>query len=331
MTGAQQRRATIVDVAKAAGVATSTASVALRGEKGVSEATRERIIAHAAALGYRVDDRARLLRESRSRPVGVTFRPGQAFHTQVVEAVYDAATVRGIDVVLSAVTSTRSPGAAVEALLRDRCSGLLLISPEVESDDLQVWSTSVPVVTLGSPLSAPGVASVVIDEAAGLDLAVGHLAERGHRDIVHLDGGEGVMAGRRSAGYEAAMAARGLSPSVVPGGVTEEAGVTAAQRLLADGTLPSAVVAYNDMAAIGLLLTLRGAGVAVPGQVAVVGYDDTRTGALSTIGLTTISQEPSALADAALTCLADLDPDDREGHTAGLVTLPPRLVVRTTT
>ncbi|MDO5535621.1 MAG: LacI family DNA-binding transcriptional regulator, partial [Propionibacteriaceae bacterium] len=310
------RRVTIVDVARAAGVSTSTASVALRGEKGVSEATRERIVAQAAAMGYRVDDRARLLREHRSRAVGVTFRPDQAFHTGILAALYDAAAARGVDLVLSAVTPNRDTDAAVEALLRDRCSALLLVSPEIEPGSVERWARTVPVVTLGSPLRVAGVDSVLTDEGAGLDLAVGHLADLGHRHIVHLDGGSGVMAQARAEGFHTAMTARGLTPRVLPGGLTEEAGIAAAEALFptsvpepagvdADAeagriATPTAVVTYNDMAAIGLLLTLRARAVAVPDEVSIVGYDDTSAAALSTIGLTTVSQDPAALAGAAL-------------------------------
>lgn len=330
------RAVTIVDVARAAGVSTSTASVALRGERGVSEATRERVAAQAAALGYRVDHRARLLREHRGRAVGVTFRPDQAFHTGIVEALYEAAATR-IDLVLSAVTASRDTGAAVEALLRDRCSALLLVSPETGIADLSQWARSVPVVTLGSPLRAPGADSVLTDEHAGLDLAVGHLADLGHRHIVHLDGGPGVMAAARTEGYRAAMTARGLDPRVVPGGTSEVAGIAAAD-VLDMNPAPTAVVTYNDTAAIGLLLTLRARGIDVPGEISVVGYDGTTTAALSTIGLTSISQEPAALAEAALRCLDQrrqheetVQAPEESGASGRLETTHPRLVVRTTT
>ncbi|WP_052465808.1 LacI family DNA-binding transcriptional regulator [Mobilicoccus massiliensis] len=347
-------RVTIVDVAKAAGVSTSTASVALRGEAGVSEATRERVVATAAELGYRVDHRARLLRESRSRAVGVTFRPAQAFHADVVEALYEAASERGVDLVLSAITATRGPDAAVEALLRDRCSALVLISPEVDEAALTGWAAQVPVVVLGSPLRAAGVGVVSTDEAAGMALAVDHLVALGHRDILHVDGADGVMAVTRAEAYRDAMHRHGLTPRVAHGGVTEEAGIAAAERLLEHDSAarPTAVVAYNDMAAIGLLLTLRAAGVAVPGDIAVVGYDDTRTARLSTIGLTSVSQDPRALAAATLAALenathaASDSPNTSPGRNASdtaedpggqkpteqtAVTTHPRLAIRSTT
>lgn len=342
-------RVTIVDVARAAGVSTSTASVALRGERGVSEATRERVAETAARLGYRVDHRARLLREHNPRAVGVTFSPAQSFHADVVEALYEAAAPAGVDLVLSAVTTSRGVADAVESLLRDRCSALVLVSPDVEGEVLAGWAASVPVVALASPLAVAGVATVATDERAGMALAVDHLVERGHREIVHLDGGDGVMTAQRAAGFRTAMRAHGLDPRVERGGTTEEAGIAAAERLLAAPTRPTAVVAYNDMAAIGLLLTLRASGIDVPGDLAVVGYDDTRTAALSTIGLTSVSQDPRALAEVALRRLAtradrdalrssavpgtSADPDrasDDATAEVGVVTIQPHLVARQT-
>lgn len=322
-------RVTIVDVAKAAGVSTSTASVALRGEPGVSDATRERVVAHAARLGYRVDHRARLLRDRRSRAVGVTFRPAQSFHADLVEALHAEAATQGIDLVLSAVTDTRDADTAVESLLRDRCSALVLLSPEVEAADLDMWGRQVPTVVLGSPLRAERVDVVATDETAGVSLAVDHLVGLGHHDILHVDGGGGVMSAVRADAYRHGVKAHGLRPYVSPGGTTEDAGITAAERILSTHVRPTAVLAYNDMVALGLLLTLRAAHVDVPGDVAVVGYDDTRTARLSTIGLTSVSQDPRALAVAALSAVAHRL--DHPHADAQHVTTRPHLAIRTTT
>ena len=129
-------RVTIVDVARAAGTSVSSASVALRGEPGVSEELRRRILRTADRLGYRPDQRARMLREQSSRLLGVTFAVPQAFHADVVECLYAAVADTGYDLVLSATTGTRTELQAVESLLQDRCAALVLVSPEIGNLDL---------------------------------------------------------------------------------------------------------------------------------------------------------------------------------------------------
>src|SRR4051812_27193015 len=124
-------RVTIVDVARAAGISVSSASVALRGEPGVSAPTRDRVQATAHRLGYQPDQRARVLREQRSRLLGVTFAVDHAFDSALVENLYLAAADTGYDLVLSASTANRPDAEAVASLLRDRCSTLLLISPAI--------------------------------------------------------------------------------------------------------------------------------------------------------------------------------------------------------
>ncbi len=295
-------RITIVDVARAAGTSVSSASVALRGEPGVSERTRIRVLHTADQLGYQPDQRARVLREQRSRLLGVTFAVNQNFDAEVVENLYRAATGTGYDLVLSATTTGRPETEAVESLLRDRCSTLILISPELGTDQLAELSGRVSVVTIGSDLRDDRVDSVRSDEVRGTSDAVDHLVRLGHRSISYADGGAAVLSSERRDGYLAAMAAHGLDTHsrVLAGHPTGESGVEAAHRILGRKPLPTAILAHNDMIAFGLLLTLRANGIAVPGDISVIGYDDTRLAALSTIRLTSVSQDARQLAGTAI-------------------------------
>ncbi len=296
-------RVTIVDVARAAGTSVSSASVALRGEPGVSERTRDRIMRTADRLGYQPDQRARVLREQRSRLIGVTFTVGEAFHAEVVEHLYQAAADTGYDLVLSAATGTRPATEAVASLLRDRCRTLVLVSPELAVDRLVELSRRAALVTVGSDLRAGTVDSVHSDDRRGVSDAVDHLVALGHRSIAFVDAGAAVLSPTRREGYLAAMSGHGLHAHtrVLAGEPTEESGIQAAERLLAQDTLPTAVLTHNDTIAIGLLLTLRARGVAVPGAVSVVGYDDTRLAGLPTIRLTSVSQHAQQLARTAIT------------------------------
>jgi DNA-binding LacI/PurR family transcriptional regulator len=295
-------RTTIVDVARAAGTSVSSASVALRGEPGVSEETRTRILSAADRLGYRPDQRARVLREQRSRLLGVTFSVEQTFDADMVEQLYLAAADTGYDLVLSATTAARSHLEAVESLLRDRCATLVLISPEISGAQLAELAERASVVTIGSVLKIHGVDSIRSDDRRGIADAVDHLVELGHRSITYVDGGTAVASAARRAGYLAAMAAHGLGAHAraLVGQPTEESGVAVAQQVLAADSLPTAIVTHNDMIAFGLLLTLREAGIAVPGAVSVVGYDDTRLANLSMIRLTSVSQDSRRLARTAI-------------------------------
>ncbi|GAA4552855.1 LacI family DNA-binding transcriptional regulator [Pseudonocardia xishanensis] len=323
------RKVTIVDVARAAGTSVSSASVAMRGDPGVSETTRAHILRTAERLGYRPDQRARRLREQHTRMLGVTFRVGQSFHAEVLENLYRAVGNTGYDLVLSARTAERSETDAVESLLADRCSALILVSPEISALDLAAVRRRAPVVTIGSDLLAPGVDSVRADDRDGVRAGVAHLVELGHRDITYVDSPGAVLAGERREGYLEAMKRHDLAPRVLTGGSDEESGIAVATRLLEHGPLPTGLLAHNDMTAFGVLLTMRARGVDVPGRLSIVGFDDTRLAGLRGVDLTSVSQGAAALAATAIRRAVgraeDLDEPSREFVT------PAHLVVRGTT
>jgi DNA-binding LacI/PurR family transcriptional regulator len=165
----------------------------------------------------------------------------------------------------------------------------------------------------------------------GVGQIVDHLVGLGHRSIVYVDGGKGVIATDRRRGYRTAMRRHGLDAHIriLHGDNTEAAGERAARRLLGSGDLPTAVVAYNDQSAIGVLTALVGAGVSVPGEVSVAGYDDDALSRLSCFNLTTVSQRAEEQARHAVTAAVErLDKSRTEPRE---VVLPPLLVVRGST
>jgi DNA-binding LacI/PurR family transcriptional regulator len=328
---ATNARVTIVDVARAAGTSVSSASVALRGQPGVSDDTRQRVVRTADRLGYRPDHRARTLRQHNSRLLGVTFTVSQTFHTEVVEHLYRAVADTGYDLVLSATTRDRAELQAMESLVQDRCAAAILISPEIGNHDLAAFRRRIPAVVVGSELHAASVDSVRADDRRGVTIAVDHLVESGHRDIHYVDGGHAVLSRTRREGYLEAMAEHGLSGHVrvLPGHADEESGVTAATELLDGPSRPTAVLAHNDMTAFGLLLTLRNRGADVPGEISVVGYDDTRLASLRNVELTSVSQDPAVLAAKAIRCA--IARAEGQEVAAGEFVTPPKLVVRGST
>ena len=296
------RPPTLQDVADRAGVSRALVSIVIRDVPGASAETRARVLRVAAELGYRPDHRARLLAGRRTKLLGVTLSLPNPFHADLVEAIYPAADALGYQVVLSAITAGRAPRIAIDTLLAYRCEAAVLIGPLLPAGPLSVLADRTTGRRAGS--AGPGRRGgrgQRADDRAGLALAVEHLVGLGHRRIWHLDGGRGPAATERRNGYQAALRRAGLAEeiTVIPSGATEQDGADAAARLMADG-LPEAVITYNDRSAVGLLDRLARAGVDVPGQLSVVGYDDSQVARLPYLQLTTVSQDANQLAEHAV-------------------------------
>lgn len=327
-----ERRTTLADVAERAGVSTALVSIVMREAPGASAATRERVLAVADELGYRPDSRARLLRRSRSRLLGVVFGVQHAFHGDLIDGLYTAADRLAYELALSAVTPGRDERRAVGSLLQDRCEALVLLGPQAPTAYLAELAARLPVIVVARAVRDRAVDVVRTDDAAGLGQAVDHLVDLGHRHIAHVGGGRAPGAAERRRGYAEALRHHALARSdVVPGGPSEDDGGAAARALLArpPADRPTAVTVFNDRCATGVLDVLRGAGVRVPSEMSVVGFDDSRLARLSHVDLTTIAQDATALTglavDRAVARLDGTATGEREQVVA------PRLVVRGTT
>jgi DNA-binding LacI/PurR family transcriptional regulator len=330
----QSRRVTLADVARAAGVSTALVSIVMRGVSGASAANRERILRVAGELGYVPDSRARVLRQGRSQLLGVMFGVQQPFHADLVEGIYAAAEEHGYDVVLSAVAASRSEHRAVDTLLADRCEALILLGPQSPRGWLADLATRLPVVVVARSVHEPGIDVVRTADAKGIELAVDHVVELGHTRIAHIDGGGAPGAVQRRKGYRAAMRRHGLSheEQILPGGLTEDSGARAVAALLDSATLPTAILAFNDRCATGVLDALYRAGTRVPEQVSVVGFDDTHLASFSHIDLTTVRQDATVMAHIAVTrAIHRLEPTGKSSQPSREVVVSPTLVVRGTT
>ena len=325
------RRPRLADVAARVGLSPASVSLVLRGEPGPSEATRRRVQEAAEALGYRADRTASLLARRRSGLLGLLIDVHSPFHAELVEDVDAAAGRSGYDVVLSTLTRTRDETRAVDTLLDFRCEALVLLGPLAGEQRLAELDRTVPVVVVGRRLRPVVVDVVRSADDQGVAQLVDHLVDLGHERIAYVDGGRGVIAADRRRGYRTALRRRGLGErtDVVPGGPTEASGVAAAERLLRRGALPSAVVAYNDRAALGLLDALARAGVEVPGQVSVAGYDDTPLARSAAVDLTSVGQGAQQQAERAVAAVVDRLAGRRTG--AAEFVLAPQLVVRGST
>jgi len=183
-----ERRPTLTDLARTAGVSVALASIVMRDAPGASEATRARVKIIADELGYRPDRRAKLLRQTRSRLLGVTFEVRQAFHGDLIEGIYAAAEPAGYGVLLSGVAPGRSEARAIAALQDDRCEALILLGPRTATGRLNDVAKRQPVVVVARTVRSAAIECVRVDDVVGMDLAVGHLADLGHRRIAYLDG-----------------------------------------------------------------------------------------------------------------------------------------------
>jgi DNA-binding LacI/PurR family transcriptional regulator len=326
----RRARPLLADVAAHVGLSTATVSLVLSGAPGPSAQTRQRVEEAAAALGYRPDRTASALARRRSGLLGVLLDVRSAYHGELVEHLDAAAAAAGYDLVLSSLTSVRDEARATDTLLDFRCEALVLLGPEAPPERLGALARAVPTVVLGRRVS-PLVADVVrTSDSAGMRAAVDHLVDLGHRDVALVDGGRGTIPADRRRGYRTAMRRHGLANEVhvLPGDHTEESGVRAAAALLEGAALPTAVVASNDRCALGLLDALTRAGVPVPDEVSVVGYDDSPQSRWAHLELTTVSQEARQQADRAVAAVVERIAGRSEPRE---VVLDPRLVVRATT
>ncbi|MDI2030291.1 LacI family DNA-binding transcriptional regulator [Saccharopolyspora sp. TS4A08] len=329
--GTGGRRPTMADVARAAGVSRALVSLVFRNKPGAGEETRQRVLQAADRLGYRPDTAARMLASHRSRTLGVMLTVHQPFQADLVEAIYPEAERLGYEVLLSATAPSRDEAKAVEALLSHRCEALILLGPRAAADLLDEWGRRAVVTAINAREESTRIDNVRTADEAGVQQAVDHLVDLGHREIVHVDGGDEPGSAERRAAYRKAMDARGLGERarVLAGAHTEQAGQDSARRLLDEAEPPTAVLASNDRCALGVLRAFALAGVDVPERVSLVGYDDSHVSHLASVALTTIRQDAEQMAQHAVRLAVErLDDPARAPRE---VVLDPKLVSRGST
>ncbi|MDN3311187.1 LacI family DNA-binding transcriptional regulator [Microbacterium oryzae] len=298
-----EQRPTMKDVADRVGVSRQLVSLVLRDLPGASAETRRRVRDAAAEMGYYPDSSARVLRGNRSFQLGVMFTMHEPFEVDLVEALLTGAAERGFSLVLGPLTPARSHRDVIPELLGQRIEGLVVLAADGGGARIDSLPDRIPVVQLGGPRSDGPVDDVRADNAVGIRLLVDHLVHLGHRRIAHVTGGSGPNAESRRRQYQRAMRCHALEADVVEAAYTETAGARAAEALLARESRPTAIIGANDRCASGVLATLVAAGVTVPEEVSVVGFDDSSVARLPYTQLTTVRHDPVRLACAALDAL----------------------------
>ncbi|MGC9664972.1 LacI family DNA-binding transcriptional regulator [Planosporangium sp. 12N6] len=318
---------TIRDVAKASGVHISTVSRTFTAPHLVREETRARVLAVAERMGYRPDRAARSLITGRTQNLGLIVADlANPFFPPLIKAAARQAGTRDYHVF---VADTDEDPAVEEELVRTlakQVDGILLCSPRMTNDQIQRLSQLVPLVVINRRLE--GLATVVMDVGHGARLAVEHLTCLGHRDLAMLGGPRRSWTNReiRRSATAAARAAGVKLTLLGPYRPTQESGERAAGQVAAAGA--TAVLAYNDLMAIGLLDGLTKLGLRVPEDISIVGVDDIGPSRCTSPKLTTVANPTVAAGRTAVDMLLNLD--DPMATTAQVV-LHTTLVVRQST
>ncbi|HDR2707658.1 LacI family DNA-binding transcriptional regulator [Enterobacter mori] len=285
---------TLYDVALLAGVSYQTVSRVINGAEHVSTRTREKVQQAMAELHYVPNRGAQQLAGKRTRTLGL-ITTDLALHapSQIVSAVKSRAAEQGASVLISMVEHVQQCQAAVQELLAQRVEALLVNVPldDPDAEQLQKMALPVPVLFLDVSPSAQ-VNSLVFNAGQGAALGAEHLISLGHQRIALLSGPESSVSARaRLAGWKTTLAQAGLEAAdEVHGDWSAASGYEKGHQLLSGSQLPDAILVANDQMALGVMRACVEKGIAIPGQISIVGFDDTADSAWFSPPLTTVRQ-----------------------------------------
>jgi LacI family transcriptional regulator len=226
------------------------------------------------------------------------------FFSELIRGIDRAVRARGLHLLLSCSHGDAAEAKAALVAMRGRVDGLLIMSPHVDSDVLTAsLPPAMPTVLMNTHVDAVGFSNINIDNYGGAGAMVRHLVGRGHRRIAHIAGPENnADAKSRLSGYLDRLAEMlpGVLPQVLRGDFSEESGYRAGRQLVSLSERPDAVFAANDMMAVGCLFALSEAGIAVPDEIALAGFDDVPIARFVNPPLTTVRIRIAELGELAL-------------------------------
>lgn len=341
-------RPTVYEVAQHAGVSTATVSRVLAGNDRVGAESRQRVLAAAAELGYVPSGAARDLASRRTGVLGLCFPDlvpddgpdpdgGDAvfWYDEVIRSMERAARARGYAVLIAA--SHASDDVELVMQMAGRCDGLVVLARTVPTPVLERITQRIPVVVLAGPPEKNGIDGgidhldhLVVENAQGTAQLTRHLITvHGHEDLVFLGGSDSPDSAARFEGFRAALEAAGLplpENPAIHGDLTTGGGRAAVERMLRSGRRPTALVCANDQMALGAVDALRSAGLSVPRDVAVTGFDGIQLGRHVRPALTTAVQPVRLLGQTAVRLLEERAAE--MGRPATSVELPVRIELR---
>ncbi|MEN1957195.1 LacI family DNA-binding transcriptional regulator [Luteimonas changyuni] len=330
---------TIKDVARESGVSVATVSRAINGHDNVAPAVRERVLRVARELDYAPHQAARALSSRRTHTVGVVLPDLHGeFFSELIRGIGQVARANGLHLLVSSDHGEPTEqGAALQAM-RGRVDGVLVMAPTDEGSRFLArhLTPALPAVLINTVDPGGTRPAVGVDGYGGARTMVRHLVASGHRRIAFVSGpADNHDARERRRGYEDELAASlpGSTPHVLEGDFSEASGLHAAGRLLAGASRPDAVFAANDAMAVGCMRGLVDAGVAVPADIALAGFDDIPLARHLQPALTTMRVDIAELGGRALEALLEhlLTGSGAAEPAAAPAALSPRLIVRAST
>lgn len=327
----QMAKPTMEDVAREAGVSRALVSLVMRGSDKVSEQSRRAVLESADRLGYRPNLAARHLASKHTHTFGLLVHDlGNPYFHGLTDGLKAAADRHGYRLMISsAFLDDEGEIEALDMFEAFNVDGVILTGSRLAEERIEAVGRAMPLVAISRPLDSDVIDTVNNDDRLGATLVVDHLVELGHRHICHLDGGDFAGAVLRREGYEATMRRHGLEPHVIPSLHTEADGARAAIIALTGERPVTAIFGSNDLNALGALDSIDDAGLRVPDDISLVGYDNTFVSALRHIGLTTVDQRQDELATLAVEALLERVHGGRTEATHAVI--PPELIVRGTT
>ncbi|WP_231956728.1 MULTISPECIES: LacI family DNA-binding transcriptional regulator [unclassified Actinoplanes] len=330
-------------MARRCGVSVATVSRVFNSPEVVSRQTRQHVLGMAAEIGYLPNESARTLATKKSHMVGLVWdtdhrRPGwrHPFLQDILVALKGALSAQGLHLLMLAPDQSAGPVGRqrfLRAVQRHSVDGVVIIdNGSRDPAVLALVDAEVPCVALDLRFTGPTCTYITSDNAGGGRLAAAHLLERGHQRIATITGPErNWPAGERLAGFRAALAAAGRplpDDLVVAGDFYLDSGDAAMTALLSRDPRPTAVFAAGDEMAVGALRAAHRAGLRVPQDVAIVGFDDIELAALIPPGLTTVAQDKTGIGTSAAEAIVAMLSG---APTPAPTTLPTTLITRGST
>lgn len=308
------RKPTIGDIARLAGVSPMTVSRVINDNARVRPETRAKVESVIAATGYAPNPAARVLARAGAGRIGLLYaNPSNAYLAEVLAGALSGSRAAGLLLMIEP-SQAGDPAAerlAVSRLIAGGAQGLIVPPPLGESAATldAIAKAGLRAVVIAAPSRSPGIVSLRVDDRTAAREMVEHLIGLGHRRIGFIEGrGDQSASAERREGAEQATAAKsGTSLIVEAGDFTYRSGLEAARRLLARTPRPTAIFASNDDMAAGALAAVHGAGLDAPGDVSIAGFDDTYIAASSWPTLTTVRQPAADMAHEAAIRLARPD------------------------
>jgi DNA-binding LacI/PurR family transcriptional regulator len=334
--GSGRRRPTIRDIAQRAGVSKSLVSLVMRGEPKVRVEKRSRVLAAAEELGYPTNAAARGTPSTQSMTVGILIAD---LHNSVLvdivgwveEVLHDSGVgtvVTGTIVPSSSRAGHRIVSKAIGALRALRVDAILVVGSVPDDETLIDSAGNVPMVVAAGQSEGLRADNVRNDDELGMRLVIDYLVAHGHRSIAHVGGQGGAVAHARASGYRAAMRHHGLEDEILiaDSDSSEDAGYRATAQLLRRQHALTAITALNDLVGVGVLSAVADAGLGVPHDLSVTGYDDTFIAAIRQVSLTSVNPDVPGIGALAARCIVERIGDPNKEPEEHL--LAPRLTIR---